>query len=344
MGNQNQQLRERQSQISQKISQVENEIREWNQQLQNTQSQSVENVIVQKKLILQVEKRNELNQQLVNLQNTLDEVKLHITYTPMPECIRKYSKMFEAGIKTVLMPYIASFEHSSQTHGQINVELKFQPQYNTFNMVLQSEQGTVRFHNIRVPENVQKMLPFVASEYQTEQFISTLQGARLYPKCRIGHGVVQSFSNKTYTYQLDDCYHILSADSRREMTHSVMAKTVSGKKHIKLFVLGSKMKLRPTHQQEIEIEVDGQRVNLNRNERREVMSQNRKVTYRVHRTSNDGNVIEVENTRSVMQGQLKGLCGSASGDKRENILTAQSCLAQSSQAAALTYRHKDQSC
>merc|ERR1712121_568533 len=82
----------------------------------------------------------------------------------------------------------------------------------------------------------------------------------------------------------------------------------------KSFVLGSKIVLKPTqHQSEIEVEVDGQIVRLNRNERKQVESQNKKVTYTLHRTSDEfvvvetpymriitnGHIVEVENTHMV---------------------------------------------
>merc|ERR1712035_99936 len=152
-------------------------------------------------------------------------------------------------------------------------------------------------------------------------------------------------------------YHVLSAQNDQKMSHSVMAKSVQGKKYVKVFILGSKMELKPS-QDMIEINVDGQRIQLKKNERREIQSQDRKVTYRVHRTSDDvvvvetpfnriytnGHVIEIENTRLPSQGQLTGLCGSDNGDRRDNVLSAQSCIVQSSQAAALTFRVQDQSC
>jgi len=351
--------------ISQKIQQVERKIQQLQQELkqvqqhqqQNSQEKTLQAVQIEKQIISQVQKLNQLQQQQLELLTTLDNVKFHIEYTPMPEFVKRYNRMLEAGVKTVLLPYITGYESQSRTQGKIDVELKFQPEYNTFNMELRTEEGTMRYNNIRIPERLRNVFPVVASEYKIENLISKLQGDRLYPLCRIGDGVVKSFSNKTYTYQLDDCYHVISADSGRQMTHSVLAKEVQGKKHVKVYVLGSKVELK-ARQQGIEIEVDGQNIRLNRNERKEVVSQNKKVSYRIHRSaddvvvvetpynrvSTDGTVIEIENTRSVVQGELKGLCGSTNGDQRKNILTAQACIAQSCQAAALTYRVQDQTC
>merc|ERR1711972_33561 len=103
-------------------------------------------------------------------------------------------------------------------------------------------------------------------------------------------------------------------------------------------------------QQQIEIEIDEQRVHLNKGARKEVESQNKKVTYRLRRTADEvvgvetpynriatnGVVVEIENTRIIPQRELRGICGGASGDRRTDLLTAQ--------AAALSYRVQDQSC
>merc|ERR1712111_61562 len=125
----------------------------------------------------------------------------------------------------------------------------------------------------------------------------------------------------------------------------------------KVFVLGSKIILKPLQQQR-EIEIDGQRVQLNKGERKEVESQNKKVTYRLRRTADEvvvvetpynriatnGVVVEIENTRIIPQRELRGICGGASGDRRTDLLTAQSCIALTAEAAALSYRVQDQSC
>merc|ERR1712121_590010 len=170
---------------------------------------------------------------------------------------------------------------------------------------------------------------------------------------------IETFSKKSYTYALDDCYHGLSSDGSQHKTHYVLAKQVQEQKYVKAFVLGSKVELKPTHQQgEYEVEIDGQTIRLTRNERREIVSQNKKVTWGLHMTSDrfvvvetpynristNGEGVEIENTRLIPQTKLQGLCGAGNGYRRTDILTAQSCVAQSQQSAALTYRVKDQSC
>merc|ERR1711972_926926 len=63
-----------------------------------------------------------------------------------------------------------------------------------------------------------------------------------------------------------------------------------------------------------------------------------------NRISTDGYVVEIENTRLIPQRELRGVCGGASGDKRTDLLTAQSCIALTAEAAALSFRVQDKSC
>jgi len=353
---QQQQQRAQQSQASRRCEQTKRRVEELKEELQRAQGDAVEYQHIKERLVLEVqEKIKACRQQLVQY-TTLDHVTFQIEYTPMPEYVRNYTRMIDAAVKTVLIPYMTEMEYGKSS-GLINVDLKFQPHLNTFNMILKTVDGTFRYSNIRLPEKLRILLPFVASEYNKEKLISTLQGASVYPKCRIGDHVVKSFANRTYTYEMDDCYHVLTADSSKHQTHSVMAKQVQGKKYVKVFVLGSKIILKPL-QQQIEIEIDEQRVQLNKGERKEVESQNKKVTYRLRRTADEvvivetpynriatnGVVVEIENTRIIPQRELRGICGGASGDRRSDLLTAQSCIALTAEAAALSYRVQDQSC
>merc|ERR1711915_543890 len=281
-----------------------------------------------------------------------------IEYSPMPEYVKMWAKMLDSGVKTALVPYMTEYE-PRRSHGEIQVDLKFQSHHNTFSLRLTTEEGTVKYNNISLPESMKQIVPVVAGQNQQNYVFNVLKGITVYPKCVVGDHAVETFSKKSCTYALDDCYHVLSADGSQHKTHSVLAKEVQGKKYVKSFVLGSKVELKPTQQQgEYEVEVDGQVIRLTRNERREVVSQNRKVTYRLHMTSDrfvvvetpynristNGEVVEIENTRLIPQTKLQGLCGAGKGYKSTDILTAQSCVAQSQQSAALTYRIKDHSC
>merc|ERR1711915_149335 len=81
------------------------------------------------------------------------EVKLNIEYTNMPEYVREYSEVLDITIKTVLLPYMTEVE-SRKSHNEVIVDLKFLPHLNAFNMILTTEEGTVKYHSIRLPTYV----------------------------------------------------------------------------------------------------------------------------------------------------------------------------------------------
>merc|ERR1712168_707213 len=192
-----------------------------------------------------------------------------------------------------------------------------------------TEEGTVKYHHIRIPETLREVIPLVATEQP------------------IGEGVVMSFDNTTYRYELDDCYHVLVADSSRQHLFSVLGKEVEGKKEVKIFVHETEIVLKATS-----IEVDGQPIQIRPNEHKEIPTKSHTTIVKIIRSPDnviiletpyvrviyDGKVIEIKNTKLVVERELKGLCGSSNGDRRFDILTSTSCIAPTYSAAAVSYR------
>merc|ERR1711915_659499 len=176
-----------------------------------------------------------------------------------------------------------------------------------------------------------------------------------YEKCSIGDGVVKTFDNKTYSYELDDCYHVLSSDCSKSHSHAILGKVVDGKEEIEIFVEGSKVTMKPTSswtesRREYEVTVDGKVVRVEENEKKEVTSRNGKISYRIHRSADDvmiletpfnritfnGKAVELEHSRNIVN--ECGLCGNNDGLRSNEMKTAQSCVAKSAKQAALSYR------
>jgi len=351
-----QQQRVQRSESSRKCEEAKHEVHQLKSELENARFGSVEYKRIEHRLLKSIEEEHEYCRQQLIQSTTLDGVKFTVEYSPMPEYVKMWAKMVDSGVKAALVPYMSEYEGMG-TRGEIKVDLKFVPEWNTVNMVLSTETGTIKYRNIRLPEQIREWVPVRPTHYPHEYIFTSHKGNSVYPECRIGNHVVSTFSKKSYSYVLDDCYHVLSADGSQHKSFSVLAKEHQGKKFVKAYILGSKIELEPTHQQEnIEVEIDEQKIHLNKNERREVVSQNKMVTYRIHRTSDNwvvaetpyiristnGETVEIEHTRLISESQLHGLCGTSHG--QHDVLTAQSCIGKSIQSAALTYRVKDQSC
>merc|ERR1711970_154773 len=297
--------------------------------------------------------RRKLSSAEYSLMNCLPLTQLN---SPIPEYLKKYTKLVDVAVKTVLLPYMAEYE-TRESHNRVVVDLKFLPHLYAFNMVLTTEEGTVKYKHIRIPEPLREVIPVVATEQPIVSTISFIKKSPLYPVCQIGDSVVKSFDNTTYSYELDDCYHILAADSSSQHLFSVLGKETEGKKEVKVFVHETEVVMKPSPRYTVErkeytIEVDGQPIEVRPNEHKEVPTKSHTTVIKIIRSPDDvliletpyirviydGKIIEVKNTKLVVERELKGLCGSNNGDQRNDVLTVTSCIAPTYYSAALSYR------
>merc|ERR1712200_404384 len=121
---------------------------------------------------------------------------------------------------------------------------------------------------------------------------------------------------------------------------------------------GSKITMRPSQSgsEEYEVKMDEERIDLVKGERKEGKTINQDdekvsrpnvdvlvVETPYSKVIYDGENVEVQSTKSVIS-KLQGLCGNSNRDKRDEIVTAQSCIAKNHEAVAISYRMQSQSC
>merc|ERR1712133_124700 len=280
----------------------------------------------------------------------------HIT-KETPEYIHTEREILRAAEEKIEFCRQQLNELSTLDEVRIVIDLKFIPHLYAVDMELMTEEGTVKYHHIRIPETLREVIPFVATEQPIVELVSRIKGSPLYPMCRIGEDVVKSFDNTTYRYELDDCYHVLVADSSRQHYFSVLGKEVEGKKEVKIFVHETEIVMKPTssystQNKEYSIEVDGQPIQIRPNEHKEIPTKSHTTVVKIIRSPDDviiletpyvrviydGKIIEIKNTKLVVERELKGLCGSSNGDRRYDIMTPTSCVAPTYSAVAVSYR------
>jgi len=344
---------------SRKCEEVTGKVEELKEKLRTITRETPEFTHIERELLRVTEEKIEFCRQHLNELSTLDSVKLNIEYTNIPEYVRKYFKVVDVAVKTVLLPYMTEVE-SREAHNEIIVDLKFVPYLNAFNMVLTTEEGTVKYHSIRLPTYVKNIIPLIAAEEPIVELISSIKGSPLYPECRIGDSVVKTFANSTYTYELDGCYHVLVAESTRQGLEGrfvVLAKELEGKKEVKLFIGETEVVMKPTrsytvHNKEYEILVDGERITIRPNERKEIPTKSTKVVLKLIRSPDDvliletpylrviydGELVEIKETGVLVEREIRGLCGRNTGDQRFDVLTPSSLVAPTYQAAAISHR------
>ena len=191
----------------------------------------------------------------------------------MPTYVRQYVRYLDLVVKGALAPYMTEYE-TSHVENKIEVELNFDKKSQTVDMILTSDEEEIKYNDIRLPEQLRNIIPVVASTTPSK-ISSAIMGAEIYPKCKVGQGIVESFDKKSYHYELDDCFHVLSAETQHDNEYAVLAKESNEKKEMKFFVSGSKLTVEPSEQysesrKEYEIEFDGERIELERNEKKEL--------------------------------------------------------------------------
>jgi len=164
-------------------------------------------------------------------------------------------------------------------------------------------------------------------------------------------------------YQLDDCYHVVSSDCSSKFSSAVLAKVVSGFKHVKVYHLATEIKMMPASSysamtKEYVIMVDGKAVSVAKNKKVSVHSSDHISLYSISRSMDDvitletpvslihydGIKLEVQSKLIIPMGQLCGLCGDSNKDSRTDLQSPSSCIYKSDHLAALSYRHQSSQC
>merc|ERR1712121_570434 len=293
---------------------------------------------------------------------TVDEAQVTITYSQnMPTNVYSYSKNALGLLKAALFQYISEISQPTQNN-KIQINLNFNSKINTVDVKVQTPEENVVLRNIRVPEQLRGICPFVAGQNPVEQTYKAITGSPLLGKCVLGQGYVQTFDKKTYSYQVDECDHLLVSDCSKNSQNAVLAKEVNGQKHVTIYEGRTKIEVRPSEAyagkvERFIIEVDGQEVPLKKHEKITLSSQSALEQVTAY-WSND-NVVEIETPHNRVKHQGKtviveekssadgshcGLCGDYNQDKRADLKSPQGCVFKSRTLFGKSYRSKSDEC
>merc|ERR1712200_362108 len=128
-----------------------NRAQELQSQLLTSQIGSQEYQQTQKEHQQTVEKKIAHCQQAIQKMSTLDQVQFSVDYTPIPQYAQQYVKTIDTAVKAYLLPYVAGYERSSSQQNQFEVDLRFNSQLETVDMILREEDRTTKYSNIHVP-------------------------------------------------------------------------------------------------------------------------------------------------------------------------------------------------
>merc|ERR1711910_312116 len=220
--------------------------------------------------------------------------------------------------------------------------------------------------NVRIPTEMKEIVPLVARKNSVEQTYKALTGTSLLAKCVLGQGYGHSFDKRSYSYQIDECDHMIASDCSKDFNHAILAKEVNGHKHVTIFEGKTKIELRPAqaYQNYVEdwsLEVDGKKVSLNKNEKK-IMKINSPLSLETEctvywhsdnvvevntphsRITHKGKTVSVEEKSLMADGSHCGLCGDYSMIKSADIKSPKECVLSTNKLAAKSYRVKSSQC
>merc|ERR1711973_565972 len=236
-----------------------------------------------------------------------------------------------------------SYIGEETNQNKITVKLNINQELNSLSMAVACPEDTTRYTNIRLPYQLSGMIPLVAGKNPAEQGYKALTGQSLMSQCVVGEGYVQTFDQKTYSYQIDECDRVVASDCSGDSDHSVMvlAKEVNGMKHITILSGQTKIQLSPAQAysnsvEQYQLSVNGQEMSLQQNKEVTLCTPSSRITHY-------GKTVEIEEKGSA-DGSHCGLCGDYNNDKRADLKSPKKCIFQSSKLFGKSYRTKSSQC
>jgi len=348
-----------QSEEAQQCSQLNSQCQKLIQQLKSTVDQQQKSQLEQQ-YSKEAIQRDQVCSSKKHQSVALDQVVVVITTSDeLPEFVSTYGYMINTGLKAMLLPYMSRIpDHQGQQ--KILVQANFNQKLNTVSVKVESPTESVIYENIRLPSALQNILPL-----SREKISQGLTGSSLYPTCTIGQGYVQTYDQKSYAYQVDQCDHVLSSDCSSQLSHSVLVKEVNGMKHVTVYSDKTKVVLRPAdsyspYAQNYVMEFNGEVIPVDKNsphffvKDESILSQfmaywcpfqeavvlhtpYNKVIY-------SSKMVKVQEKTVLSDGNMCGLCGDANQDMRGDLSSPKQCVYSSYGLSALSYRVKNSQC
>merc|ERR1719305_141654 len=148
---------------TEKCEEATRDVERLREELKSVNEETTEYRRTEEELVKAVEEKKEWCRRQVRELSTLDEVKFRVEYTPMPNYVRNYIRLLDTAVKGALVPFMTEVE-SGRGRNEAEVELKFKPHMNTVDMTLTTEDETIEYRNIRLPEQLREVIPLTASD------------------------------------------------------------------------------------------------------------------------------------------------------------------------------------
>jgi len=165
----------------------------------------------------------------------------------------KYVKSVSELAKALASPFINystyKQEYRSQSKSQDQEQYVFKftvhPSGKKVSLSFKTEETEYLFDNIRVPKELQGLLPLNVRETSTTNIMQKLTSGQAPSTCSIESGYIKTFDNVKYEYGLNDCEHVVFKDCSQNSRVAVSVQQQSSSKKVKVYI--------DNHKYEIEV-------------------------------------------------------------------------------------------
>jgi len=211
--------------------------------------------------------------------------------------------------------------------------------------------------NIRMPTISKHVLPLSLRNPLIYLAQQKLSASHIPASCRVEPTLISTFDNKTYSYELNNCYHLLFADRSGKIPVAVLAKSLSPvSKEVKILAGSAEVIMTPvsTYNMKIQVILNGQQqiVDIPAGTAKYIDDANRIPILDVKRFQDsvylieavqedlwvlfDGKHVEIS-ASALLRSRSLGLCGDLNGENTADLKTPERCIMSRPQLAAYSY-------
>lgn len=297
---------------------------------------------------------------------SIDEMKTELT---LPRSIARHPIFYRIGeaLKSLFVAqmWVEESSNTSQETLKLRANVSRTGEEAQFEAEIAGTKYQIR--NIRIPYLLKGVFPMSLRNPVGFNILQHITRHQIPASCRIEPQYIWTFDNKTYSYELNNCFHLLFKDCAQQIPVAVLAKNIQGseKKEVKILSGVTELLMTPeSSQMRLKLNVEGQE--------RELLVQPGQVEQVIARSEGseevimevkryednvylvifpqeslwvlfDGKRIEISPSQ-MLKGRTCGLCGDLDHENTADLKTPRKCLMSEPRLAAFSYMLKEPSC
>lgn len=294
---------------------------------------------------------------------SIDEIRSELI---IPTYLTKYSIIPNVAgmVKSLLIGNLIEHPSNHVSVESVKILAKINRVGNEAQLIVENNGRKYEIRNIRLPNILNGVLPISLHDPLMYTPIQKISANQIPASCRVLPTHIHTFDNKTYTYELNNCYHLLFRDCSEKIPVAVMAKTLTGlNKEVKILAGIAEIVMTPVSATNMKIQliVKGKPVPVDaqpgvpliiRNEQGleilEIIRYQDNV-YLVNAIQEslwvlfDGKNAEISGS-ALLRSRSCGLCGDLNGENTADLKTPERCIMSRPRLAAYSYMIQEASC